>query len=124
MGDGILTDFSKSYIANKQIIIVQAISLIDKKSDLERKTVGIQLGSSAEDADYTSSNNQEGKQIIIPEHIIRKRCSKLGMVFQNFNLFPHKTALENIIEAPVIVAKKYKQKAIRRGKNCLHELDF
>ena len=32
---------------------------------------------------------------------IRKLRSKIGMVFQNFNLFPHMTALENCIEAPV-----------------------
>ena len=31
---------------------------------------------------------------------------KSGMVFQNYNLFPHKTALENIIEGPVMVQKK------------------
>ncbi len=43
-------DFSKPYIANRQIIITQASSPIDKISDLKGKIVGIQLGSSAEDA--------------------------------------------------------------------------
>jgi len=42
--------FSKPYIANRQIIIVQAASGIDMKSDLAGKKVGIQLGSSADDA--------------------------------------------------------------------------
>ena len=36
---------------------------------------------------------------------------KMGMVFQGFHLFPHKTALENIIEAPVIVKGKSRQQA-------------
>ncbi|EPE96311.1 amino acid ABC transporter ATP-binding protein [Rhizobium grahamii] len=36
---------------------------------------------------------------------------KMGMVFQGFHLFPHKTALENIIEAPVIVRGKSKAEA-------------
>ena len=40
---------------------------------------------------------------------IRRR--KLGMVFQSFNLFPHRTALENVIEAPVYV----RQRPARRG---------
>lgn len=43
-------DFSKPYIANRQIIIVQAGSDINQKTDLANKKVGIQLGSSAEDA--------------------------------------------------------------------------
>jgi len=42
--------FSKPYIANRQIVIVQADSGIDLKADLDGAKVGIQLGSSAEDA--------------------------------------------------------------------------
>lgn len=42
--------FSKPYIANRQIVIVQAASGIDTKADLAGKKVGIQLGSSADDA--------------------------------------------------------------------------
>lgn len=33
----------------------------------------------------------------------RKICGKMGMVFQHFNLFPHMTVLENLIEAPILV---------------------
>jgi polar amino acid transport system permease protein len=39
----------------------------------------------------------------LPEGEIRRRRADVGMVFQNFNLFPHLTALENIIEAPIAV---------------------
>ena len=42
-------------------------------------------------------------------------CAELGMVFQRFNLFPHLTALENIIEAPFTVKKIAKETAIEQG---------
>lgn len=43
----------------------------------------------------------------------------IGMVFQRFNLFPHMTALENVIEAPIQVKKTPKAEAIKRGKELL-----
>ena len=43
----------------------------------------------------------------------------IGMVFQKFNLFPHLTALENVIEAPVRVKKQGRKEAVARGKELL-----
>jgi len=45
--------------------------------------------------------------------------SELGMVFQNFNLFPHMTVIENIIEAPRLVRKMPKDQAIALGEKLL-----
>lgn len=47
---------------------------------------------------------------------------KMGMVFQNFNLFPHKTALENIIEAPLIVKRRNKADAIAEAMALLDKV--
>ena len=41
----------------------------------------------------------------VEEAEARRICGKMGMVFQQFNLFPHMTVLDNLLEAPMIVKK-------------------
>ena len=55
---------------------------------------------------------QNGKLVEDSEGNIARQRSEIGMVFQRFNLFPHMTALENIIEAPVRVRKVEKARAV------------
>lgn len=50
---------------------------------------------------------------------IAKQRSQIGMVFQKFNLFPHLTALENVIEAPVGIKKQSKGEAIEAARQLL-----
>ena len=56
-------------------------------------------------------------------HILKNR-DKIGMVFQNFNLFPHMSVLENIISAPINVFKKSKKDAIKEAKEILKMVDL
>lgn len=65
---------------------------------------------------------QTKSKVSISESAIRKRCKKVGMVFQNFNLFPHKTVLENIIEAPIIVNKLKKEEALKIANDLLKKV--
>lgn len=48
--------------------------------------------------------------------------ARIGMVFQNFNLFPHMSVIENLIEAPVIVKKMSKSDAVRIADNLLEKV--
>ena len=50
-----------------------------------------------------------GRSLGPQKGLIRQLRQQVGFVFQNFNLFPHRTVLENIIEGPVIVKGEDKQ---------------
>jgi polar amino acid transport system ATP-binding protein len=51
-----------------------------------------------------------------------KQRRDIGMVFQHFNLFPHRTVLSNIVEAPVQVKGVKKDKAVARGRELLDQV--
>lgn len=53
-----------------------------------------------------------------PAEAARQRRD-IGMVFQHFNLFPHMTALENVVEAPVTVKGVPRREAVERGRELL-----
>ena len=53
--------------------------------------------------------------------VCRKRA-EIGMVFQRFNLFPHMTALENVLEAPNKVKKLGKKDCVENGKTLLERV--
>ncbi len=55
------------------------------------------------------------------KEVARKR-TEIGMVFQRFNLFPHKSALANVCEAPVHVKRESRSDAIERGRTLLERV--
>jgi polar amino acid transport system ATP-binding protein len=63
---------------------------------------------------------QEGDKIYeLRESEVARKRAEIGMVFQHFNLFPHMTALENVIEAPIHVKRVPKREATDRAKELL-----
>ena len=64
----------------------------------------------------------EGNNIMDKKVNINKIREKMGMVFQQFNLFPHKTVMENIIMAPVKVKGWKEDEAIKKGEELLEKV--
>ena len=58
---------------------------------------------------------------LAPREAARQRRD-IGMVFQHFNLFPHRTALENIVEAPVQVKRTKKAAAVAKARDLLAQV--
>ena len=64
----------------------------------------------------------EGVDITSKATDINKHRQKMGMVFQHFNLFPHKTILENITLAPIKLLKKSKEEAEKEAMDLLKKV--
>ncbi len=64
----------------------------------------------------------DGTRVRVDEKTLNRMRMQIGIVFQQFNLFPHLTALENIIEAPVYVRKIPKDQAIALANGLLKKV--
>ncbi|SPA51123.1 putative Binding-protein-dependent transporter, ATP_binding component [Cupriavidus taiwanensis] len=58
----------------------------------------------------------------VPDADVRRICRKMGMVFQSFNLFPHMTVLQNIIEAPMTVKGLRRDAVIPQAEELLRKV--
>lgn len=71
------------------------------------------------DGEIVGYREKSGKLYEMHPRDAAKQRREIGMVFQHFNLFPHRTALENIIEAPTQVKKVRKADAVTRARELL-----
>jgi len=66
---------------------------------------------------------QDGDKLYeLREREVARKRAEIGMVFQRFNLFPHMTALGNVIEAPIHVKNTHRQQALERGREMLAQV--
>jgi len=69
---------------------------------------------------YRDAVGPEGPELReLPEREIERQRADIGMVFQNFNLFPHMTVLQNIVEAPVSVRRMARSAAVEHARELL-----
>ncbi len=72
--------------------------------------------------DIMVSTNEKGIAAYANKVTLNRIRSRFGLVFQNFNLFPHFSALRNITEAPVHVMKQPKEQAEERARQLLGKM--
>lgn len=79
-------------------------------------------GGSIEINDIPLFEEKSGKVVYCSGETMKEVRKNLGMVFQSYNLFPHMSVLENIIEAPVNVFKISKDEAMKNGNELLKQV--
>jgi polar amino acid transport system ATP-binding protein len=82
----------------------------------------IDAGRLSVDGDLVGYREHGGKIYELPEREVCRKRAEIGMVFQRFNLFPHMTALQNIVEAPTRVKGEPQRAAEERGRALLAQV--
>ncbi len=66
--------------------------------------------------------NENGKTVYPSKSVMKEARSKFGLVFQNFNLFPHYNVLKNVSDAPIRVMKRDKQSVLEESRRVLKKM--
>lgn len=82
----------------------------------------IDRGSICIEGDTLADDNEGGASRYPAEAEVRRICRKMGMVFQSFNLFPHMTVLQNIIEAPMTVKGLKRDEILPKAEELLRKV--
>src|SRR5437773_856174 len=82
----------------------------------------IDVGRLSVDGELVGYRQQGDKLYELRDAEVCRKRSEIGMVFQRFNLFPHMTALENVIEAPLRVKRETRAVAVDQGRRLLERV--
>ncbi|HEU5198206.1 MAG TPA: ectoine/hydroxyectoine ABC transporter ATP-binding protein EhuA [Ktedonobacterales bacterium] len=119
----VLRDVSMTVQRNEKVVIIGPsgsgkTTFLRCINHLEK----IQDGKISVDGQLVGYCEINGKIVEDTERNIARMRAQIGMVFQRFNLFPHLTALENVIEAPTHVLRKPKREATERAMELLNKV--
>lgn len=82
----------------------------------------IDSGSISYIGDAAAITGANGRAIYASKQELKKIRSYFGLVFQNFNLFPHYTVMKNVLDAPISVQKRSKKEAFAKAKELLSKM--
>ena len=69
-----------------------------------------------------AARDTDGKAVYVPPAELQKIRGMFGLVFQNFNLFPHYSVLKNVMEAPMLVQKRREQEVREEALQLLEQM--
>ena len=69
-----------------------------------------------------AARDENGKSVYASSAELRRIKSSFGLVFQNFNLFPHYSVLKNITEAPILIQKRPKDEVYAHARELLKQM--
>ncbi|MDO4815064.1 MAG: amino acid ABC transporter ATP-binding protein [Bacillota bacterium] len=72
--------------------------------------------------EYVAKNDDNGHSVYADKAVLKKARSEFGLVFQNFNLFPHYSVLKNLTDAQIQVLGRSKDEAGKRGMELLEKM--
>ena len=72
--------------------------------------------------DYAAKTNEQGVSVYADKQQLKKIRSRFGLVFQNFNLFPHFSVLKNLTDAPIQVLGRSKEEAEKKAMALLEKM--
>lgn len=82
----------------------------------------IDAGRLSVDGELVGYRQRGNKLYELPDREVCRKRSEIGMVFQRFNLFPHMSALQNVVEAPIRVKKESRTEAEERARALLERV--
>ena len=118
----VLTDISVS-VDEGQVVSIIGPSGSGKSTLLRCATLLETMdGGEMKYLDKYAVREENGKAVYAPAAELKKIRQYFGLVFQNFNLFPHYSVMKNIIEAPMLVQGRKKAEVVEEAKELLNKM--